>query len=213
LLRAIENLLIALPFIAAMALAGSTAQEGSPFILSCVAFTAGVTFDGLVARYGPTNVMTDKIYLGEGEYEEGTVLYPDTPKRRAEILWKEQDIKRSPRMVRITGAETQWRTPQGLTLGLALGAVEKLNRRPFRLLGFGWDYGGTTISWSGGALGSGESTECRLWARFEAQPSKPAEMQLSRQVTGDQEFSSGHPGMQASNARVYQIGLHFPDPK
>jgi hypothetical protein len=207
----IRILLIALPFIAVMARAGAMAE--GPFILSCTAFSAKITAAELVARYGSANVKADKIHIGEGEYEDGTVLYSDEPKRRAELVWEEQDNKRLLRMIRITGAESQWRTSQGLTLGLTLRAVEKLNRGPFRLSGFGWDYGGTTISWSGGSLESKDSKDCGVWARFRPGPSNPAGIRLSRQVSGDREFSSGHPGMQASNARVYQFGLYFADPK
>jgi hypothetical protein len=206
----IRIILIALPLIAAMVRTAAVAEQ-DPFILSCTAFSATLTAAELVARYGASNVKADKIHIGEGEFEDGTVLYPDEPKRRAEILWKERNIQRSPQMIRVTAAESQWRTFQGLALGLTLREVEKLNRRPFRLSGFGWDYGGTTIRWSGGALESKGSKDCNVWARFQSEPSTPAEVRLARQVMGDKEFSSGHPGMQASNARVYQFGLHFTD--
>jgi hypothetical protein len=210
--RAIRIIVIALPFIGAVAHAADMRKEGR-FIVSCTAFSANFTATELAARYGSGNVRADKIHIGEGEYEDGTVLYSDQPKRRAELVWEEQDNKPLLRMIRITGAESQWQTSQGLTLGLTLRAVEKLNRRPFRLSGFGWDYGGTTISWSGGSVESKDSKDCGVWARFQSEPSNPAEIRLLRQVSGDREFSSGHPAMQAVNARVYQFGLYFADRK
>jgi hypothetical protein len=196
----------------AVARAADMREEGA-LILSCTSFSRNFTAADIVARYGSSNIKTDKIYVGEGEYEDGMMLYSDEPKRRAELLWEEQDNKQFLRMIRITGAGSQWQTSQGLRLGLTLRAVEKLNRRPFRLAGFGWDYGGTTISWSGGALESKGPKDCSVWARFRPGPSSPAGTRLLSQVIGDRNFSSGHPGMQASNARVYEFGLYFAAPK
>jgi hypothetical protein len=125
-LRSIPILLIALPFFALIVCGAGIVKE-NPFLLSCTAFSADTTPAELVARYGSSNVRSDKIYIGEGEYENGTVLYSDEPKRRAEFLRREQEVKRAPRMIRITGTESQWQTSQGLTLGLTLRTVEKIN--------------------------------------------------------------------------------------
>ena len=177
--------------------------------LSCSAFGPGTSAAELSARFGSSNVADGGVYVGEGFYEPGTVLFADDPEQRVEILWKEEDAKRSPESLRIRGDKSQWRTPHGLTLGMDLQTVERINRRPFRLRGFGWDYGGTTTSWSGGAFAGAETPGCVVWARFlsDEEHLTTDERRLFHQVRGEREFSSGHPGVHASHARVWQFGL------
>lgn len=186
---------------------GATSQN--TLELSCTAIRADTSRSDLVARFGAANVLDDRVYVGEGFYEPATVLFADNPERRAELIWQTSATGSVPRLLRVTGEKSLWRTPQGLTVGLELAVVERLNRRPFRLSGFGWDYGGTTISWSGGVLTRSELPPCRVWARFSTSddPLSAAESQLVSQVQRDQSFSSGHPGMQAAHARVRQFGL------
>jgi hypothetical protein len=176
--------------------------------LSCTAIGPNTTSADLAARFGSANVVDGAVYVGEGFSEPGTVLFGDVPERRAEIVWR-RGTRQGPRFMRVRGEISQWRTPQGLTLGLDLSQVERLNRRPFRLRGFGWDSGGRTTSWSGGVLAEGELPPCTIWARFSNAEERltTEEARLFRQVQGERDFSSGHPGVQAAHARVWQIGL------
>jgi len=57
-------------------------------------------------------------------------------------IWKQAGPNRSPDVVRIRGEKSAWKIPGGVTLGLTLTMVERLNRRPFRLL----DSAGTTAA-------------------------------------------------------------------
>lgn len=181
-------------------------------LVSCREFGQHLSADDLASRFGASNVSNGQVYVGEGFYEPGTVLFPEIPDQRAEFTWKDVESKRGPKVLRIRGYKSQWRSPQGLTLGLSLSSVERLNRGPFRLRGFGWDYGGTTTSWAGGALAQAELPACVLWARFwerEETSLDVAERRLVRQVLGEREFSSGHPGMQIAAARLRIMGLSW----
>jgi len=172
-------------------------------------FSPQTSAANLIERFGEANVTTGQIYLGEGSYEEGTVLFKNSDEEKVEILWKDPKSKQFPRIVMIRGKASRWRTTKGLTLGLDLLTVEKLNRRPFRLRGFAWDYEGAVSSWSGGSLEVQGSDSCTIWARL-----KPEERVIHgmrpyyNQVAGDREFSSGHPAMQALNSRVYMVILN-----
>jgi hypothetical protein len=182
------------------------------FSLSCHSIRSDTTASDLAARFGVTNVTDGPVDVGEGLYEPGTIVYPDIPEQRAEFTWKQAGSNRSPDVVRIRGEKSAWKIPGGVTLGLTLTMVERLNRRPFRLLGFGWDDGGTTTSWSGGALAQAELPMCAIWAKFGEEEEgrlTPVELRLLRQVNGEREFSSGHPGMQAARAHVLEIGLSW----
>jgi hypothetical protein len=195
--------------------AGSTPTspaDGTPFILECQsAFTAELDEAELIDRFRAENVVSQEIDVGEGFEEVGTVLFPTSAAERVEILWKNPDTKRMPRAVRIRGRTSRWHTSLGLTLGMTLRDVERLNRVPFRLLGFAWDYEGTVMSWGPGTLGERSPGACRVGARL--RPDKdvwdaPSSRLLS-QVSGDREFSSGHPAMQELNPTVYEIWLQF----
>jgi hypothetical protein len=54
-------------------------------------FTPGLSASDLENKFGAQHVVTTEIYLGEGFYETGTVLYPDSPSDRVEILWHDKE--------------------------------------------------------------------------------------------------------------------------
>lgn len=179
-------------------------------ILACSTFMPDVSAAQLAERFGAANVTTADISIGEGDTEPGTVLFADRPEDRVEILWKDQSAQRRPRAVMVRADKSQWRTKGGLTPGMTLREVERLNRRPFRLLGFSWDYEGTVSTWSGGAAAESAGDKCTMRARLRPSPAGEPEEKWHRQVQGDREFSSGHPAMQALNPRVYEIWLEYP---
>jgi len=190
----------------------STAQQTR--VLTCNSiFRPDVTAARLAEYFGATHVAAAEIALGEGQTELGTVLFPGSSADRVEILWNEQERQQKPRAVFIRGEKSRWRTRSGLTLGLSLRTVESLNIRPFRILGFGWDYDGAVVSWSGGRLDA-RSSNCRERVRLlpdEATFGDPVRSRLYSQVQGDREFSSGHPAMQGLNPRVYELWLEYPE--
>ena len=87
--------------------------------------------------FGAENVLADDIPVGEGAVELGTVIFPEFPRERVEILWKDAELRRSPRTVGIVGDESDWVTNHGVTLGVDLKTLEYINGAPFMLAGFG----------------------------------------------------------------------------
>ncbi|MHB2015979.1 MAG: hypothetical protein ACYCW6_03425 [Candidatus Xenobia bacterium] len=79
--------------------------------------------------------------------ERVSVLWPDDPRRTARVTYDRGHADR----VIIWGKQSQWTGPYGITLGTPLTRLEELNRGPFDISGFQWDYGGY-CSWKGGAL-------------------------------------------------------------
>ena len=53
--------------------------------------------------FGQQNLKNDKISLGEGGFESGTVLFPDDPMKRIKVLWSDVDGKRFPKSVLVGG--------------------------------------------------------------------------------------------------------------
>lgn len=171
-------------------------------------FLAADDSKALSVRFGASAVVIGEIYLGEGFYETGTVLFGDAPESRVEILWHDATAQARPKFVRVQGQRSQWRTPEGVTPGLDLKTLERLNVKPFRMSGFGTDYEGTLLSWSGGRLGPSAVSGCSVRVRLRPDDSVDYR-HWYRQVIGAREFSSGHPAMQYLNPRVYEMWLDF----
>lgn len=172
----------------------------------------------LVEWFGAENVSAEEIYLGEGFYEQGTVLFSDSPADRVEILWNDQREQSRPRTATISGARgewagvrSNWATASGITLGTDLLTIEKENRYPFRLMGYGWDGQGITVSWGQGELGRmiGCSLRLRLMPSNTVSDVGTERARLNRLLSGSREFSSGHPAFQELNPRVDRISLIY----
>ena len=171
-------------------------------------FLPGDDSKALATRFGASALATDEIYLGEGFYETGTVLFGSSPESRVEILWHDTSAQVGLKFVRVQSQRSQWQTPAGLTPGLDLQALERMNAKPFRMSGFGTDYEGTLLSWSGGRLAPPHASACLVRVRL--RPDDSVEYKhWYRQVIGGREFSSGHPAMQYLNPRVYEMWLEF----
>lgn len=194
----------------------AAAQSGEARrIISCEGpFAPTTTPEVVAAAFGAANVTTENVHLGEGQFEEGTVLFSKSADERLEMLWTGGITHGRPRLLVVRGEKSRWRTAGGLTLGTSLQRVERLNRRPFRLLGFGWDYGGTTMNWSGGLLDAARDGPCRVRARFAPVQNERGEYvndteRYVAQVGGEREYSSGHPAMQALNPVIYEIFVQY----
>jgi hypothetical protein len=181
------------------------------------AITVTTTEADLKRVYGAQNVKDDEIHVGEGGFESGTVVFPEDPLKRLELLWSDVKGKRFPKSVFLGGfrdtdpKKSLWHTTYGITLGTTLSELEAINRRPFRLAGFDWDYSGTVLSWSHGTLDPlfGSDGSKKVYVRLIYSNPEPPE---HRAVLGDGNFSSGHPAMQKINPHVYQIVFRFRRP-
>jgi len=195
--------------------AGSSFAQNSFVIVPGVkvgAITRNSSEADLKRIYGRRNVSDVEVSLGEGEVEPGTAIYPDDSAKTIEIIWKDAQRKRFPKRVQLTGdAKSVWKTGQGIGLKTSLKELERVNGRAFVLLGFGWDYAGTIVSWKGGKLQrelakNGWEITIRLSDRTNQKLSEKE----AESVMGDVEFSSGNRIMQRINPKIYQIIIEFP---
>jgi hypothetical protein len=167
--------------------------------LSCAAF-ADMSEAALRAAYGADNIVEQTLPGPEGESYFASVLYPNDPLRRLEIVWADEATKMQAASVSVSGEASAWSGPNGLSIGDDLARVEQLNGRAFKLWGFGWDYGGWVSDWSGGAFAS---DACMTRVRFE-----PTRENLNAQ--GDREFPSDSEQIRAARPRVVTLALVFP---
>ena len=202
-------ILYGLALLALLLASHTDAQDARRFECGSV-FNSQMTVASLSAVFGEANVVMTEVHAGEGDYVTGTVIFEDT-RDRVEIIWKDQIVPGAPFEVRIREELSTWATPEGLKVGLDLRAVEAINGRPFTLLGFGWDYGGTVMSWESGHLQKTSGEECRLIARMTPDHSNddPEFWRAYRAVRGEGSSSSDLPAMQLLNPKIYELMLVF----
>lgn len=185
------------------------AQE--PLELSCAAFPAHLTEEDLRQRYGTGNVRTDSIFGMDDGPVEGLVVFPDSEDRRLEVFWHDPERKAGPIDVKAVGSA--WRTPSGLSIGMDLLAVERLNGWPFRLAGFHTESQGGVRSWGRGSIGDRlfwedpEARTCSFKVHLQPGYDGSDDADLMRQVRTGREYSSGHTAMQGLNPEVVAIWI------
>lgn len=178
------------------------AQPSAPEItetdMTCAAF-AGLTPDALAERFGADNIATQTLPGPEGETYEAIVVFDADPARRFQVVWNE--TRTAAASVGVSSAGTTWRGPEGVTIGSAMGEVERANVMAFKLWGFGWDYGGWVSDWNLGVLSQtpGCTVSMRFAPRREAGPD----------AMGDREFMSNDPAIRTTDPAVTEFGLRF----
>lgn len=152
-------------------------------------------------RFGNENVRTDTVWVGEGMFELGTMLYPADPHRRLAVQWADTVARARPEYVRLEDEHSIWRLHPGVGLGTSLRQLEELNAGPFDMYGFGWDYGGTVADWRGGRLGElwGDRVIVRL------RPRRSDRADLEQQVLGERIYTSSSEVMRALEPEIYAV--------
>ncbi|CAN7383688.1 hypothetical protein LJR090_002987 [Bosea sp. LjRoot90] len=200
--------------LAALALiaAASPAQAQTADLLACSGpFARNADEAALIRAFGAGNVQRARIEIGEGEKAAGAILFPRDRKRRLELIWRDGAKRRGPGTIFVReGSAWAVAGPAGerIALGTALATVEAVNGKPFRILGFDWDYSGTAADWKDGKL-AGAFGGCKLTIRF-GYP-KGADSKALDRLSGDQEFSSANPDMRLVKPTAYEILLSWPD--
>jgi hypothetical protein len=155
----------------------------------------------LAQSYGVHNVDYTEVSGDDGSTLMASVLFPSDPKRRLEVLW-DDDIQRAGTRMIVIGGQSTWTAQKGVHLGLPLAALEKLNGKPFKLMGF--EKGGMAIvsDWNGGAFGL-LTDGCKVGVQLKPDPKAP-DGALGA-VSGDKEFASSDPAMRAAKPTIGEI--------
>lgn len=196
--------------VAATALFAAAPAFAQSAPLSCTGpFARNADEASLIRAFGKANVRRARIEVGEGEKQQGAIIFPGDGKRRIELIWHDGAKRRRPATIYIREGSTQVvQTPDGTPIGIgtSLATVEKANGGPFTILGFGWDYAGTATDWRGGKLAKAGGG-CRLLVRFHDTPGSNAAA-LDR-VSGDSEFSSSDADIRAVKPIAGEILLSW----
>ena len=159
----------------------------------------------LAVKYDSRNITFGEVDGPEGSKIPGSILFPNDPKHRLEVLWTNEAGRSGTSVIAING-KSQWSAPKGMKLGLPLAALEKANGKPFKLSGFAADGTAGVAGWEGGALGSLPGG-CKVGMRLAADSKAPPEARTA--VTGDKEVLSSDPGVRALKPTVVEILIGY----
>jgi hypothetical protein len=168
-------------------------------------FAKDSSHEKLATAFGAKNVAWDDVDGPGGARLKASVLFPNDPRRRLEVVWTKPETRTDMRVIAINGQST-WTAPKGLKLGMTLAAVEKLNGKPFRLTGFDKDTGGTVQSWDAGALAELPGG-CKVALRFEPDPKISPEVR--KDVAVSREFESDDTAMKKAVPKVVEILIGY----
>lgn len=151
----------------------------------------------LVQTFGSQNVKRQEIYLGEGATAPGFLIFADT-RNQVEVYYDTSVVKDRPAFLRISEEGTDWKSPEGITIGTTLEELVKINGKPITFFGFGWDYGGAVSNWNNGKINAG------LMLILNDTRSNTPEGLL-----GDKEILSTAPGVDLKRIKVQTINVRL----
>jgi len=155
----------------------------------------------LAQSYGVHNVEYTEVPGDDGSTLMASVLFPNDPKRRLEVLW-DDDLQRSGTRMIVIGGQSTWTAQKGVHLGLPLAALEKVNGKPFKLMGFEKDGMAIVSDWNGGAL-SLLTDGCKVGVQLKPDPKAPAGVLGA--ASSDKEFASNDPAIRAAKPTIGEI--------
>ena len=154
----------------------------------------------LAQMYEAQNIAYTEVDGPEGSKLMASVLYPNDPKRRLEVLWQNDAMRSDLSVISINGQST-WIAPKSLKLGVPLATLEKLNGKPFKLSGL------DVSDWMGGGLATLPGG-CTMGMKFAPDPKTPADTRS--QLSSDKEFMSSDPVFRAAKPTVQEITIGYP---
>jgi hypothetical protein len=186
------------------------AAQSPPLELSCQSISNRTTPAELRQRYGAANVIdSPSTASADAEAMPWTVLFPDEPERRVDIVWTDASRTRLASFM-TSGRKGLWRTPQGIKPGQAIADVMELNGRAFVLAGFSQPNAGEVISWMGGKLAEADAGPCRVVVRLTPPPDitfTTLEWRLAEIVADAPDVSSDDRRIKPYKAAVSSLGL------
>jgi hypothetical protein len=195
-----------LPVLTVLVLAAATPGSAeTPRTIACDGpFARDATEADVKAAFGAENTVYTEIDGPEGSTWNATVVFPDDPAKRIDILWNDEAARKGPRASFVM--PSAWVGPLGIANGLTLADVEAINGAPFDIAGFGWDYGGSA-SFPDGALAAVEG-DCFIGANFDLKE-YPEDGRFD-DLMGDRQMKSDVPLMRKANPVLVEWWIGYP---
>jgi hypothetical protein len=176
-------------------------RERAAHVVTCSGvFAQDSSHQKLAMAFDTRNVAYTQVDADSGT-KPATVLYAKDPKRRLEVWWTDP-ISRSHTHLIVINGQSAWGAPGGLSLGLTLPEVEKLNGKPFKVLGFSKGRVAALSDWDGGALATPPGG-CKLGLSLRADANASASALAA--LPAEHEYASGDTALRAVNPTVSEI--------
>jgi hypothetical protein len=159
----------------------------------------------LAMKYDSRNIVYADIRDATGKTIKASVLYPNEPRRRLEVVWLNETARTQLLVIAING-QSQWTGPKGLKLGVPLAALERANGRPFKISGFGADGQASVLGWDGGSLSSLPGG-CKLGLQLRLDRRAPAAARTA--VSEVKELMSNDAALQPVKPTVSEILIGY----
>ncbi|MGA8076518.1 MAG: hypothetical protein WB868_03905 [Xanthobacteraceae bacterium] len=159
----------------------------------------------LAMTFDYKNVSFGDVAANGGAKVEASIVFPNDPKRRLEVWWSNPAERSGVYLIDIKG-KSEWSGPDGLRLGLNVGQLEKLNRKPFKLKGFDKNGVATVSDWDGGELAALPGG-CKSGVSLAADPKVSADSVAA--LSADKDYSSDDPAVRASKPTVSEILIGY----
>jgi hypothetical protein len=177
-------------------------RSAKPNIVACSGvFARDSSHAKLASAFQSRNVAFTQVDASSGGKVMASVLYAKDPKRRLEVWWSKPASRSDTHLIVING-QSDWIAPGELHLGLTLAELEKLNGKPFKVLGFDKDRVATLSDWNGGLLAT-LTGGCKVGISLRADP-KTGTSTLSG-LPADRSFTSSDAALRAVNPTVSEI--------
>lgn len=157
----------------------------------------------LKQKFGESNVTVDTLWGPEGTFAIGTKLYPGLA-NEVEIMWEDTVNNSKMTSALINNENSGWKTKDGIYMSMPLEELVKINGKPVKFYGFGWDYGGGVISFEKGKL---ENTHIGIGLNYKAE--NLSEDEVSK-ILGEQELISNQMDFAKYKIFVSQINVYNP---
>lgn len=161
--------------------------------------------------FGSTNVQRRVERDTASGVDAATIVFPDDPAKRIEIVWRNTTTMRRPASIHLAdGSKVKIAATSGSTIaiGSTLAEVESANGVPFKMSAFNPIDGGlvTPVGWRGGVL-SQVTGGCTIYVRFRPGRADAAEI---AEVTGTIELQSNTPALRRVQPVVASMELYWP---
>jgi hypothetical protein len=183
----------------------AAARASAPRTIACSGvFGRESTHLKLAIAFDSKNLVYTEVDGPEGTKLNATVLFPNDPKRRLEVLWQNEAARADTSLI-VVGGQSQWSGPKGLRIGMPIAALEKANGKPFSLSGLDQDSGGSVLDWKGGAMASLPGG-CKVGVRLTADPKAKDD---ARAAVAGKELTSNDAALKPARLMVSEIIIGY----
>lgn len=193
--------------IAISMICGSLAAQpaSSPGVVTCDGiFAPQASEASFIAALSAANVAWEETTGHEDIPVNISALFPRDPSRRLEVLWLDENKRRGPAAIWISG-QSRWTVGNGVRVGASVADVENLNGKPFLMRSLNTDYGGTVTDWQGGKLGR-RNDVCKLSMQFTFED----DPETFRKLPEGEFLKSDDPAVRQLKGTVAYIYLTYP---